>query len=631
MSESWSVQKSRELYNVKHWGGDYFEINGAGEVVAIRLPGVSDEGVSLFHLVQELKAQGFSLPILVRFVDVLRHRVDMLCQGFEQAIGARNYSGDYTAVYPIKVNQNKSVVNEILSYGQARVGLEAGSKPELLAVLAMSGQNGVVVCNGYKDRAYIRLALMGLRLGHRVYIVIEKRSELNLVLKASAQLGVRPLLGVRVRLSSISAGKWQNSGGEKAKFGLSAGQLIKMIAQLSSANMLDCLQLLHCHLGSQIANIGDIQKGMEECARFYAELRGLGANIQTVDVGGGLGVDYEGTRSRSFCSVNYSVEDYACSIVDALQAVCEETGWSQPDIMTESGRAMTAHHAVLLTNVIDFEGGDGEEVNLPEAQQAIESLDALKAGFAQAEQCTASPVEIYHNATQQLAEAQALYVRGEVSLAQRAFAEQVYIKICQCLRTRLRSSVRGQRDIVDELNVKLAAKYFCNFSLFQSMPDVWAIEQIFPVLPLARLDEEPTCRGVIEDITCDSDGRIDHYVEGDGIESSLPLHTLKGNEDYFLGVFLVGAYQEILGDMHNLFGDTHSVNVELTENGAYRLLEKRRGDNVSDVLNYVHFERDELILAYERKLKASTLTPIERERYLAELTAGLNGYTYLED
>ena len=639
MTEPWHSQKSRDLYNVNHWGGGYFDINEAGQVVAMRSPDDSVNGVSLFQLAQALKAQGFSLPILVRFVDVLRHRVDVLCQAFERAMAEKGYSGEYTAVYPIKVNQNQSVVNEIISHGQARVGLEAGSKPELLAVLAMSRQDGgVVICNGYNDREYIRLALMGLRLGHRVYIVIEKRSELDLVLTESARLGVRPLIGLRVRLSSISAGKWQNSGGEKAKFGLSAGQVIKMIARLESVQMLDCLQLLHCHLGSQIANVLDIQKGMKECARFYAELRGLGANINTVDVGGGLGVDYEGTRSRSFCSTNYSVEEYARSIVDVLHGVCEESALPQPNIITESGRAMTAHHAVLLTNVIDFEGFDSESldeagggINLAEEAQGIASLRALKGVLDQISQPSTSPVELYHNATHQLAEVQALYVQGAVSLAQRAFAEQRYVEICQQLRHRLQSSVRSQREIVDELNAKLADKYFCNFSLFQSMPDVWAIDQIFPIVPLSRLNEEPTRRGVIEDITCDSDGRIDYYVDGEGVESSLPLHALLENEDYYLGVFLVGAYQEILGDMHNLFGDTHSVNVELMVEGGYRLLEQRYGDSVSYVLNYVHFERDELIEAYQQKLTKSTLTEVERTGYLTELTAGLDGYTYLED
>jgi arginine decarboxylase len=635
MAEPWNIQKSREIYNIAHWGGGYFDINAAGQVVALRAPGQGAKGVSLHQVAEDLKAQGLSLPVLVRFVDVLRHRVDSLCQAFEQAMARKNYSGTYTAVYPIKVNQNQSVVKEIFNHGQHRVGLEAGSKPELLAVLALSRQNGgIVVCNGYKDREYIRLALIGLRLGHRVYIVIEKRSELELVLEESARLGIRPLIGVRVRLSSISAGKWQNSGGEKAKFGLSAGQVIKMVERLAEVQMLDCLELLHCHLGSQIANIRDIQQGMKECARFYAELRRLGANITTVDVGGGLGVDYEGTRSRSFCSANYSLEEYARNIVAVIRDVCNEVNLPHPNIITESGRAMTAHHAVLITNVIDFESFYANNDIAPLSEEELDdvaSLRELAHNLAQVGQAATSPVEIYHNATHHLTEIQTLYVHGVVTLEQRAVAERLYLETCQRLRSCLQPGVRNQREIVDELNEKLADKYFCNFSLFQSMPDVWAIGQIFPVVPLMRLDEEPTRRGVVEDITCDSDGRIDFYVDGEGVEPSLPLHPVRENEPYLLGVFLVGAYQEILGDMHNLFGDTHSVNIELGEDGSYRLLEQRLGDSVSYVLSYVHFERDELIAAYEQKLAKSALAPAERESYLEELVAGLDGYTYLED
>ena len=634
MADSWDIQKSRDLYNIAHWSGGYFDIGESGEVIAVPPSGKADGGVSLIELARELKAQGLSLPILVRFADILHHRVDALCQAFDQAKNEKAYSGSYTAVYPIKVNQNQRVVKEIFRHGQQRVGLEAGSKPELLAVLALSRQDGgVVICNGYKDREYIRLALIGLRLGHRVHIVIEKRSELELVLEESSKMGIRPLLGVRVRLSSISAGNWQNSGGEKAKFGLSAGQLIKMVECLKEVDMLDCLALLHCHLGSQIANIRDIQQGIKECGRFYAELRRLGTDITTIDVGGGLGVDYEGSRSRSFCSTNYSLEEYARNIVGVLRDICNDAELPHPDIITESGRAMTAHHAVLLTNVIDFECVDVEDtsLSLDEEDEEIASLRELADCFFQLSQDKVSPVEIYHNATHHIAEIQSMYVHGLLSLEQRAKAEHLYIQICQRLKKLLQPSVRNQREIVDELNEKLADKYFCNFSLFQSMPDVWAIDQIFPVVPLTRLDEQPTRRGVIEDITCDSDGRMDYYVEGEGVEASLPLHEIRRNEPYLLGVFLVGAYQEILGDMHNLFGDTHSVNVTFDDDGQYRLSGLRDGDSVSYVLNYVHFERDELIDAYQEKLAKLNLTVKERDGFMEELVAGLDGYTYLED
>ena len=633
MAEPWDIQKSRDLYNIAHWAGGYFDINDAGEVIAVSEPG-QNQGLSLYQLAEALQAQGLSMPVLVRFVDVLRHRVDALSGAFMQAMQEKKYSGSYTAVYPIKVNQNQSVVKEILAHGQRRVGLEAGSKPELLAVLALSRQDGgVVICNGYKDREYVRLALIGLSLGHQVYIVVEKLSELALVLQESENLGVRPLIGLRVRLSSISAGKWQNSGGEKAKFGLSAGQVIQLVEHLHRAQMLDCLALLHCHLGSQIANIHDIQNGIKECARFYAELRRLGAAVQTIDVGGGLGVDYEGTRSRSFCSANYSLEEYARCIVSVICDVCDEVKLPHPNIITESGRAMSAHHAVLLTNVIDFESVNADENNLigRVESEVTPALQGLKNNLRQVCEGNMSPVEIYHEANHCLGEAQSLYMHGVLTLEHRAYAEQLHIQICQKLRDQLQPSVRHHREILDELNEKLADKYFCNFSLFQSMPDVWAIDQIFPLVPLARLNEEPKRRGVVEDITCDSDGRIDYYVDGEGIETSLPLHEPNPAQPYLLGVFLVGAYQEILGDMHNLFGDTHSVNVELSEEGGYRLLEQRQGDTVSYVLNYVHFERDELISAYEEKMTNAMLSKEQRTLYLQELLAGLDGYTYLED
>ena len=634
MPEHWNIQKSRDLYNVVHWSGGYFDINAAGEVVAVCRPGDVENGVSLQKLAQDLQRQQLSMPVLVRFVDVLHHRIDALRQAFEQAIADQSYTGRYTAVYPIKVNQNQGVVKEILHHGQQHVGLEAGSKPELLAVLALSNQQGgVIVCNGYKDREYIRLALIGLRMGHRVYIVIEKCSELELVLEESAKLGIKPLLGVRVRLASIGAGKWQNSGGEKAKFGLSAGQVIQLIERLRAVSRLDCLALLHCHLGSQIANIHDIRHGITECARFYVELRRLGANLQSVDVGGGLGVDYEGTRSRSFCSANYSLEEYARNIVTVMHDVCTQAKLPHPNIITESGRAMTAHHAVLLTNVIDVESVDSkrESESVGLQGESVAGVQRLQQNLKNINDATVSPIEAYHEANHCLLDIQTQYVHGIVGLAQRAHAEQLYLQTCLMLRERLQSSVRSHREIIDELTEKLADKYFCNFSLFQSMPDVWAIDQVFPVMPLSRLDEQPTRRGVVEDITCDSDGRIDLYVDSDGIESSLPLHEPKENELYLLGIFLVGAYQEILGDMHNLFGDTHSVNVVMSDEGDYRLLEQRHGDSVSYVLNYVHFERDELIRAYEGKIASLALSKKESEQYLGELSAGLDGYTYLED
>jgi len=627
----WTIQKARDAYNIAHWSGGYFDINSKGHLVC-RPAGHADQpGIDLYELSKEIKAANLSLPVLVRFSDILRHRVDTLCGAFDHARQADGYRGRYTAVYPIKVNQQRSVVEKILSKDRDRVGLEAGSKPELLAVLALSRQDGgIVVCNGYKDREYIRLAMIGKELGHRVYIVVEKPSELELVIKESRALGVTPLIGLRMRLASIGVGKWQNTGGEKSKFGLSAAQVLEAVARLRAAELLPSLQMLHFHMGSQIANIQHIQLGMREAARYYAELRAVGADIRVLNVGGGLGVDYEGTRSRSFCSMNYSVEEYAHNIVHALTEICADKNLPHPDIVTESGRAMTAHHAVLVTNVVDTESAPGADT-VPRATDAEPAIirDLWQTLTTLSDR---SVLEAYHDAAYRLSEAQSMFSHGVLSLAQRARAEQIYFAICWKVRELLQPSSRTHREILDELNEKLADKYFCNFSLFQSMPDHWAIDQIFPVVPLNRLNEPPTRRAVLQDITCDSDGRIDLYVDGDAIDSTLPLHPLREHDPYLLGIFLVGAYQEILGDMHNLFGDTDSVHVELMPDGSHRLLQPLRGDTVDSVLRYVHFNADDLLAAYRAKIgHATSLSAKSRETYLDELSEGLKGYTYLED
>ncbi len=625
----WDIQQARDTYSVAHWGGEYFDINGAGHLHVRPRRAAGHPGVDLFQLSQEAQAAGLTLPLLVRFSDILHDRVDTLCGAFGQAMQVAGYQGRYTAVYPIKVNQQKSVVDEILRHGDTRVGLEAGSKPELMAVLALSRPGAVIICNGYKDREYIRIALMGKRLGHRVYIVVEKMSELDLVIEESRKLEVAPLLGIRVRLASIGHGKWQNTGGDKSKFGLSAAQVLATIEQLRRAGLLESLQLMHFHLGSQVANVRDIQRGVREAARYYAELRRLGIDIRCVDVGGGLGIDYEGTRSRSECSMNYSVQEYANNVIHALWEICEQQGLPHPDVITESGRAMTAHHAVLITNVIDIEQAPVAAALAPPAEdepliihdlwQALQNLSAR------------SVLEAYHDAEHWVGEAQAMYTHGVLSLAQRARAEQLFFAICAAVRVLLKPESRAHREVLDELNEKLADKYFCNFSLFQSLPDVWAIDQVFPIMPLHRLGERPARRAVIQDLTCDSDGRIDHYVDREGVESSLPLHTVKAGEPYLLGVFLIGAYQEILGDMHNLFGDTDAVNVELTADGGHRLVGPERGDTVDELLRYVHYDADALLESYRGKIAAAELSPAQRQVYLEELEAGLRGYTYLED
>ena len=631
----WSLEDAFRTYNIDHWGSDYFAVNPKGRVVVKPSPAQPNAAVDLTQLCQTLQAQGLSLPVLVRFTDILHHRVNRLCAAFDKAMQEQEYTGGYTAVYPIKVNQQRRVVEEILNTSARsanRVGLEAGSKPELLAVLAQTGQkNSVIVCNGYKDREYVRLALLGEKLGHKVFIVIEKMNELSLVLEESKKMDVKPRMGIRARLASIGKGNWQNTGGEKSKFGLSASQILEVVEQLKNAGALDALQLLHFHLGSQIANIRDIQRGLKECGRFYNELCNLGANVRFVDVGGGLGVDYEGTRSRSICSINYSMEEYANNVVHAINEVCTNNNLPHPHLITESGRAITAHHAVLITDVIDIESPD---TNAPESidDDAPAVIQELWRAFQLVTQGAdeRSLVESYHDVVQAVSEAQDMYTLGILSLTQRSLAERIYTATCDQLRGQLNTRNRAHRTILDELNEKLADKLFANFSLFQSLPDVWGIEQIFPILPLSQLHQPPLRRGVIQDITCDSDGRIDLYVDGQGLETTLPLPAWPEGEQRLLGVFLVGAYQEILGDMHNLFGDTDSVDVTVNAGGEVQINQVIKGDTVAKVLEYVNFDPNKLMDSYRAKMDASDLTDEEQALFIRELEEGLAGYTYLE-
>lgn len=627
---TWTLAQARALYNIAHWGNGYFDINDVGHVVARPNPDSAHPGVDLYELSKQFAGQGLTLPVLVRFSGILHHRIDELCGAFASAMQADAYQGRYTAVYPIKVNQQRSVVDAMLAHGGERIGLEAGSKPELLAVLARSRVGGIVVCNGYKDREYIRLALLGKRIGIRVHIVVEKLSELELVLQESAALKIEPLLGIRVRLASLGTGKWQNTGGEKSKFGLSADEVLRVIERLRTAGMLDSLRMMHFHMGSQIANIQDIQTGMREAARYYASLRAAGAPIVTVNVGGGLGVDYEGTRSRSFCSMNYSVEEYAHNIVRAIKDICATHKLPHPDLVTESGRAMTAHHAVLITNVIEIEQAPGATPPAPATANEPQVVQDLWRGY---ENLNSRPIlETYHDALHAVGQAQGMFAHGLLTLEQRARAEQLYFATCRAVRDKLQAGTRAHREALDELNEKLADKVFCNFSLFQSMPDHWAIDQIFPILPLHRLNEAPTRRAVLQDITCDSDGRIDLYVDGEGIEATLPWHEEKAGATHPLGIFMVGAYQEILGDMHNLFGDTDSVHVEPTTDGGYKLTQARRGDTVGSVLRYVHFDAEDLLGAFREKIaEVKDLDSDTRRAYLKEIQEGLDGYTYLEE
>jgi arginine decarboxylase len=616
-SSSWTIEAAKEIYAVDYWGGGYFDVNACGNVCVLPQTG-NAASLDLFEIAQALQKDGLSSPVLVRFTDILGDRVRCLQNGFARACAAHGYTGAYTPVYPIKVNQQRKVIEGIAKAGG--IGLEAGSKAELLAILGLSQERGLIVCNGYKDRGYIRLALIGLEMGLNVYIVIEKPSELDILIEEARCLEIRPQLGVRIRLASISAGKWQNSGGEKSKFGFHASEVLRLIERLKREDWLDTLQLMHFHMGSQIANIHDIKTALREAGQFYAQLRRLGAPIVLLDAGGGLGIDYDGSRSRGECSMNYSIGEYAENIVRGLAEVCARYGLPHPDIVTESGRAMTAHHAVLITDVIDI-----ETIDHGEGAQ----FDAAGGPDHDVERSNRNVLESYHDAQFDLTHARAAFMQGDLNLAELADAERSYLAVCQQVKNRLNPANQVHREILKELEEKLADKLFCNFSLFQSLPDIWGIDQVFPVMPIHRLNEAPTRRAVLQDLTCDSDGRIDCYVDSQNLEKTLPVHTVKPGDSYYIGFFLVGAYQEILGDMHNLFGDTHSINVELDGDG-YRFGDALRGEHVSDLLDYVHISPEELKAAYRQKLAAAGLPEDRLRLFEEELLAGLTAYTYLE-
>ena len=627
---NWSYQQARDIYHVAQWSDGFFDICEQGTLRAYP-NGLRDQAsIDLFELAQTIKDAGLSFPVLVRFTDILRKRIQHLNDAFVHAIKTSHYQNTYISAYPIKVNQQRHVVESILTNGKVPVGLETGSKPELLAALAVGSQNAtVIICNGYKDREYIRLALIGQRLGHRVFIILEKLSELTLALEEAEKLNIEPILGVRVRLSSKGEGKWQNTGGEKSKFGFSAPQLLQVVDILRKKNRLHLLQVLHFFFGSQVANIAHIQRAMKEGARYYAGLHALGAPINTVDVGGGLAVDYEGTKSHSFCSMNYTIQEYANNVVDILAEICAQHHLPQPQIITESGRAITAHHAMLITNVISTESPCDISHLSPPAPDDISILRNLWGSFAYLSESTV--LEIYHDICHWMSEIHSMYVHGLINLEKRAYAEQIYFAVCFKLRDYLKPKIRAHRDVIDELNKKLANKFVCNFSLFQSLPDAWAIDQVFPIIPLSGLNEPPTEHGILHDLTCDSDGCIDGYINNYGIESTLPLLPYDPQKPYLIGIFLVGAYQEILGDLHNLFGDTHSIHVELIPEGGYQLTHAIDGDTVESTLRYVDFNAHDMLHSYHTQIKQAKLPSEEGELFLADLKTGLTGYTYFEE
>ncbi|TXH65848.1 MAG: biosynthetic arginine decarboxylase [Tolumonas sp.] len=632
---NWSCQDALKMYNVPYWGAGFFHIDALGRVVVTPDKTRLDCKIPLIDIIDQLSKQGYATPVLLRFPDIIKTRINALFGAFEQAIQSYGYKGRYQCVYPIKVNQQNQVIESVTRAfaDKPNLGLEAGSKPELLAVLSHHHDQGsIIVCNGYKDREYVRHALLGSLLGHHVYIVVEKPSELELILDESARLNITPRIGVRARLASQSSGKWQASGGEKSKFGLNAAQILRLVERLREAGKLDCLQLVHFHLGSQIANIRDIQGGIRECGRFYAELRHMGANIEVVDVGGGLGVDYEGSRSQSHCSANYNLREYANNVVWGIGDVCEQYNLPHPMIISESGRAITAHHAVLISNVVGMESQ--LPTSLPDAPTSDAPLllqnmwDSWKELH---EKEDPGLLEIFHDSVSDLADVHTQYTLGIMSLQQRAWAEDLHLNLCLKLKAMLDPVNRMHRNLQDELNEKLADKCFVNFSLFQSLPDAWGIDQIFPIMPLSGLDQQPTRRGVIMDITCDSDGTIKEYVDGVGIENTLPMPELRHDETSYMGFFLVGAYQEILGDLHNLFGDTHSAEVCLNDDGTPVITNIIKGDNVDNLLRYVNIDPSMIRSAYQKLVDHPSLSAETRKELLEELEAGLQGYAYLED
>jgi arginine decarboxylase len=612
---------------VEGWGIGYFGINKEGRLT-VHPDRNPEHGLDLYDLALDLHQQGIGLPLLLRFSDILRTRIATLTSAFARAMEETSYQNKYTVVYPIKVNQQRHVVEEIVELGEPYgVGLEAGSKPELQAILALSEKTShMIVCNGYKDEDYMRLALMGQKLGHEVFIVLEMAQELDVLLKVAGEMGVRPKVGVRVKLASAGAGRWAKSSGETSKFGMNPAQLVRTVEKLRAAGHIDTLKLIHFHLGSQIPDIRTVKAAMAEAARYYKELRSLGVDVTHVDVGGGLGVDYEGSRSRSHSSTNYSLYEYASDIVYSLHEVCETHGLPVPHIISESGRALTAHHALLLINVIDAVTQQAP-VEIPiDRDQDHPLLVSSWENLQEISQRSLS--EVFHDAVFSKERARELFSSGVLTLHDLARSEQLYVRtLHEIIRT---SNAQAHSDILVEVRRLLTDLYYCNFSLFQSLPDSWAIDHLFPIMPIHRLDEEPLRRATLQDITCDSDGRIDTFVGWRRMKRTLDLHPLQRGEPYILGVFLTGAYQEILGDLHNLFGDTNAVHVRMRD-GGYEVTDLVQGDTVTRVLEYVQFHPSDLITTFRRKVaRAPGLSREEANTFIADYMEGLDGYTYLE-
>ena len=631
----WSVDAARSLYNIEGWGGGYFDINDAGHVIVRPDPDRPHLTLDLKDFARDLEEQGVQLPVLLRFSDILRSRIETLSERFDAAINEFEYTGGYTTVYPIKVNQQRHVVEEIVKFGNTHgVGLECGSKPELQAVLGLSeSTEHVIVCNGYKDHEFMRLALMGQKLGHRVFIVLEQLSELDVLLEVAAELNVTPMCGVRIKLASEGAGRWAQSGGEKSKFGLSSAELVKLIDRLHAENRVEILKLIHFHLGSQITDIRFIKSGLQEIARFYLEMRRMGVDVTHVDVGGGLGIDYDGTNSTNNASVNYSLQEYANDVIYTIAEACRDAELPMPHIISESGRALTAHHALLLVKVIDVESL-AEQPIPPLDDDDHSLLHEMYEDWRTITERSAKPrkvLEVFHDASFDKDRARQYFNSGVLDLRGLAKAEVLWLATMNAIYRICAADSNTFEDILPELEAVLVDRYFCNFSLFQSLPDSWAIDQLFPIMPIHRLLEEPKRRGTLQDVTCDSDGKIDRFVGEKKGRPSLEMHEFRDGEDYILGIFLTGAYQEILGDLHNLFGDTNAVHVRLNEPGSYEITDLVEGDTVTEVLNYVQFGASQLLATFRRKVSATTsLSREEANAFIADYVAGLEGYKYLE-
>ena len=627
----WRIEDSEELYNITGWGTSYFSINDAGHVVVTpRRDGVT---VDLKELVDELQLRDVASPMLLRFPDILDNRIEKMSSCFKQAAEEYGYKAENFIIYPIKVNQMRPVVEEIISHGKKfNLGLEAGSKPELHAVIAVNtDSDSLIVCNGYKDESYIELALLAQKMGKRIFLVVEKMNELKLIAKMAKQLNVQPNIGIRIKLASSGSGKWEEAGGDASKCGLTSSELLEALDFMESKGLKDCLKLIHFHIGSQVTKIRRIKTALREASQFYVQLHSMGFNVEFVDIGGGLGVDYDGTRSsNSEGSVNYSIQEYVNDSISTLVDVSDKNGIPHPNIITESGRALTAHHSVLIFEVLEtatLPEWDDEEEIAPDAHELVQELYSIWDSLNQNKM-----LEAWHDAQQIREEALDLFSHGIVDLKTRAQIERLYWSITREIN-QIAGGLKHAPDEFRGLSKLLADKYFCNFSLFQSLPDSWAIDQIFPIMPIQRLDEKPERSATLQDITCDSDGKIANFISTRNVAHYLPVHSLKKTEPYYLAVFLVGAYQEILGDMHNLFGDTNAVHVSVNEKG-YNIEQIIDGETVAEVLDYVQYNPKKLVRTLEtwvtKSVKEGKISLEEGKEFLSNYRSGLYGYTYLE-